>query len=343
MNVHNIIIDGSQGEGGGQILRSSLALSIVTGRPFRVENIRARRAKPGLLRQHLTAVNAAREICDGHVEGAEMGSTSLTFVPGKVRAGDYRFAVGTAGSAMLVLQTILIPLLCANGTTTLVVEGGTHNPAAPPYDFIEAAFLPLLRRAGANLEATLEQYGFYPAGGGRARFTIHGPTEWRELRVEDAGEIVSRLARAVVSNLPFSIAQREIEVIREKTSWSDEALQAHTVKGSIGPGNALTVTLKQTNVTEVFTGFGEKGVRAEDVADHVVSAMRRYLASGAAVGEFLADQLLLPMAFGGGGSFTACALSSHAATNIEVIRRFTEREIAVEERADHIHVAVSAD
>lgn len=343
MTTNEIIIDGSQGEGGGQILRSSLALSIVTGRPFRVENIRARRAKPGLLRQHLTAVNAAREICDGHVDGAEMSSTSLTFVPGKVRAGEYRFAVGTAGSAMLVLQTVLVPLLCAEGETTLVVEGGTHNPSAPPYDFVEAAFLPLLRKAGANVDAALEQYGFYPAGGGRARFTIHGATEWRELHVDEPGEIESRLARAVVSNLPYSIAEREIAIVREKTSWPDDALQAHTVKGSIGPGNVLTMTLKREHVSEVFTGFGEKGVRAEDVADFVVNAMRRYLASGAAVGEFLSDQLLLPMAIGRGGTFSACGLSSHASTNIAVIRRFTDREITVDDEPQRVRIRVSAD
>jgi RNA 3'-terminal phosphate cyclase (ATP) len=160
-----LTIDGSQSEGGGQVLRSSLALSLVTGRPFAIENIRAGRKKPGLLRQHLTAVLAAAEVSAAEVEGAALASRRLLFRPGRVRAGDYAFRVGTAGSATLVLQTVLPALLLAEGESTLTLEGGTHNPMAPPVDFLENAYLPLVNRLGPRVKVQLVRPGFYPAGG----------------------------------------------------------------------------------------------------------------------------------------------------------------------------------
>ncbi len=160
-------IDGSQGEGGGQILRTSLALSLVTGQPFRLEQIRAGRRKPGLLRQHLTAVEAAKTVGAAEAIGAEMGSRTLEFRPGAVIAGNYRFAVGTAGSATLVLQTILPPLLTASGGSTVTIEGGTHNPFAPPFDFLAGCFVPLIQRMGPRIELEMRCPGFYPAGGGK--------------------------------------------------------------------------------------------------------------------------------------------------------------------------------
>src|SRR5216684_863631 len=197
-----IVIDGSQGEGGGQVLRTSLALSLVTGKPFRIENIRAKREKPGLLRQHLTAVNAATKVSDAAVEGAQLGATTLTFVPRAVRSGDYRFAIGTAGSTTLVLQTILLPLAIAAEPSTLAIEGGTHNPHALPFEFLENAFIPLLRRMGAGVELELVRPGFYPAGGGEIRVRITPLRRLGPLHIEERGEIVSRRVRAVVAISP---------------------------------------------------------------------------------------------------------------------------------------------
>src|SRR5215470_13994646 len=162
-----IRIDGSFGEGGGQILRSSLSLSLVTGKPFRIENIRANREKPGLLRQHLTAVPAAAEVGAAEVEGASLGSKALSFVPGKVRAGEFRFAIGTAGSGTLGHQTILPALITAVGPSRIDIEGGTHNPAAPPFDFLERSFIPLIERMGPKVKFELQRFVFYPGGGGR--------------------------------------------------------------------------------------------------------------------------------------------------------------------------------
>src|SRR6185436_4161528 len=201
-----LTIDGSFGEGGGQILRTALSLSLVTGKPFRIDNIRARRKNPGLLRQHLTAVNAATEISHAEVTGAGIGSRELTFAPGSVESGDYAFAVGTAGSTTLVLQTVLPALLIANGKSQLILEGGTHNPFAPPFDFLAQAFLPLVNRMGPQVTAELERPGFYPAGGGRIRVTIEPAGELKRLDISSRGEVLARRAKAVVANLPISIA-----------------------------------------------------------------------------------------------------------------------------------------
>ena len=251
-----ITIEGSTGEGGGQVLRTSLALSLVTGKPFRIEGIRAGREKPGLLRQHLTAVNAAAVVGGAQVEGAALGSRELTFRPGPVQPGTHRFAVGTAGSAPLVLQTVLPPLLTARGPSSLVLEGGTHNPFAPPFDFLEKAFLPLLRRMGAKVEAVLERPGFYPAGGGR--FTVRVEPTGRLVRLDltDRGEVKGRRARAIVSNLHRNIADRELKVVKDLLSWDRSCLVTDEVQGAPGPGNVLILELESEHVTEVFTGFG---------------------------------------------------------------------------------------
>ena len=198
-----ISIDGSFGEGGGQILRTALGLSLVTGQPFRIEKIRAGRRNPGLLRQHLTAVKAAAKIGQAEIAGVNIGSTQLTFTPGRVAHGDYQFAVGTAGSATLVLQTILPALLVSGDQdqqTQLTIEGGTHNPFAPPFDFLSQAFLPLLERMGVRVEARLERYGFYPAGGGRIEITIKPAKRLEPIELNERGKILNRRATALGSS-----------------------------------------------------------------------------------------------------------------------------------------------
>jgi RNA 3'-terminal phosphate cyclase (ATP) len=326
-----IEIDGSIGEGGGQVLRTALALSLITGKPLRIDNIRANRKTPGLLRQHLTAVRAAEAVGEAAVEGAEVGARTLTFIPRSRRGGQFSFAIGTAGSTMLVLQTILLPLVMAPEPSTVQIEGGTHNSAAPPFDFVEHAFLPLLQRMGADVSLELERPGFYPAGGGKIRAVIAPAKQLRRLQVDERGEIIARRARAVVSNLPYEIAQREARTAGEDLGWPADCLQAHTLNGSVGPGNAISIFVTSEQVTDVFTAFGARGVRAEDVAHDAAGQAKRYIDSGAAIGEHLADQLLLPMAIGEGGSFTTTPLSAHATTNIAVIRRFLDTSVTVED------------
>ena len=325
-----ITIDGSQGEGGGQVLRSSLALSLVTGKPFTITNIRAGREKPGLMRQHLTAVNAATEVGQAKVAGASLRSTELTFEPGDLRPGEYHFAVGTAGSATLVLQTVLPALLCGSGPSTLRLEGGTHNPWAPPFDFLVRSFLPLVNRMGPTVDATLVRPGFYPAGGGEFHVTVTPTTEMVPIELLNRGETRRVTATAKVAHLHHNIADRELRVIARKLGLTDDSLIVEEVTGSRGPGNVVTIEVECEHLTEVFTGFGERQVPAETVADKAVQEARRYLSKGAAVGEYLTDQLLIPLALAGGGAFRTLGLSRHAQTNIEVVKAFLDVEFEVD-------------
>ena len=326
-----IVIDGADGEGGGQVLRSALGLSMATGQPFRIENIRAGRAKPGLLRQHLTAVRAAEEISGAEVTGASgsdvtLGARELTFQPGKVHPGRYRFAVGTAGSATLVLQAVLPALMLAAGPSELTLEGGTHNQSAPPFDFLDQAFFPVLRRLGVGISAKLHRPGFYPAGGGRFVVEIEPAGRLAPVHLKTRGELKRRRAVAVVSNLDPSIAERELKTLAEELDLEASELEVVEQKRAHGPGNVLMLTLAFEKVTEVFTGFGQKGVSARDVALRTAAEAQAYLNCEAAVGEHLADQLLLPFALAGGGSFTTASPSLHTRTNAEVIGRFLNVE-----------------
>jgi RNA 3'-terminal phosphate cyclase (ATP) len=322
-----ITIDGAIGEGGGQILRTSLSLSLVTGAPFRMVKIRAARRKPGLLHQHLTAVKAAAAVGCAEVEGAEAGSSEVIFRPRTVKPGEYGFSVGTAGSAGLVLQTVLPPLLTASGPSLLTLEGGTHNPMAPSFDFLARAFFPLLRRMGPGIVAELERPGFYPAGGGCFRVSIEPVPRLSPLDLRERGEVRHTSARAVVARLPRHIAERELEVVRRCLGWDESCLAVEIIEPAVGPGNVLILEVASDHVTEVFTGFGERGVRAETVAERAADEVKQYLGAGVPVGRHLADQLLLPMALAGAGAFHTVALSPHSTTNIEIIRRFIEVDI----------------
>jgi len=322
-------IDGSRGEGGGQILRTSLALSMITNTPIRITNIRARRAKPGLMRQHLTAVQAAAGISKAQVEGAAVGSQEIAFTPSAVTPGDHCFAIGTAGSTTLILQTVLPALILATGPSRLILEGGTHNPMAPPFEFLDRAFLPLLRRMGATVEATLERAGFYPAGGGRLTVNISPIRELQGFDLLERGELRNRQGTVLLANLPGHIAGREVKKLTELTSWDPACFEIRKLD-SAGPGNAVLLELESENVTEVFTAFGEAGVSAEAVAERAVREMRSYLVADVPVGEHLADQLLLPLALARSGSFRTLPLSLHTQTQVELIPEFLDVRIGVE-------------
>ncbi|HWB78034.1 MAG TPA: RNA 3'-terminal phosphate cyclase, partial [Nannocystaceae bacterium] len=260
-----IEIDGSEGEGGGQILRSSLALAIIRGEALAVRNIRARRKKPGLLRQHLTAVHAAAAIGGARVRGAALGSSELFFEPQRVVHGEHHFAVGTAGSATLVLQTVLWPLLVADGESTVVVEGGTHNPLAPPFEFLDRVLVPVLRRMGADVELTLDRAGFYPAGGGIVRLRVRGGASLQPLVLDERGALRRRRAQAIVANLPAKIAKRELGVVHERFGFARHELEVVELP-SPGPGNILLIEAEHEGGVEIVSECGEKGLLAETVA-----------------------------------------------------------------------------
>jgi RNA 3'-terminal phosphate cyclase (ATP) len=332
-----IEIDGSEGEGGGQVLRTSLALSVVTGQPFRLFNIRAKRSNPGLQRQHLTCVQAARDISGAETTGAAIGSRDLTFTPGPVRAGRYRFAVGTAGSASLVLQTVLPPLLHADAASDLTLEGGTHNAWAPPFDFLARAFVPLLRFMGAPLSVGLERYGFYPKGGGVLNARIGPWHDKRLLSLQTRPESPEWWVNATLCALPDHIGVREIRVARDRFDIPRKRSVLNRIE-ALGEGNVVAMFADcsaaadiRPEYMEVFTGFGKRGVRAEKVAKSACDEAERWLNAGVPVGEHLADQLLIPMALGAGGRFRTVEPSGHTRTNIETIRRFLDVAIEVEE------------
>ena len=333
-----ITIDGSFGEGGGQILRTSLSLSLVTGKPFRIENIRARRERSGLLRQHLTAVLAAAEVGGAEVAGATLSSSELTFSPGKVRPGEYRFTVGTAGSGTLVFQTVFPALMLASAPSRITIEGGTHNSGAPPFDFLERTFLPLLARMGAKVRLQFERYGFYPAGGGRFYAEIE-PATLRGIHLGERGEILSRRAIGIVANLPRHIAQREVDTVRSLLNWGPECMTVEETRNSPGPGNLVMIEIGSAEVTEIFSAFGQVGVSAERIATLAARDAQTYLASRAAADEHLTDQLLLPLALAGGGSFTAENINMHASTNMSVISKFlrVRFETSQEEGYTRVH------
>jgi RNA 3'-terminal phosphate cyclase (ATP) len=355
-------IDGGRGEGGGQILRTSLALSMITGRPLVMHRIRAGRAKPGLRRQHLACVQAAARLCNARVTGDRVGSQALEFEPGSLDAAptELTIDIGTAGSTSLVVQTILVPAIVAGRGLTARVIGGTHNPMAPPFDFLERVFLPHLRAMGARVAMALDRHGFAVGGGapgkqdwhddetphrgqltltvdaadaaraaGAARAADAAGAALRPIELLEAGPITARRAIALLARLPTHVGERELGVVRERLGFAAADCQVVEVAGG-GPANVLLVEIERAGGRELVTRFGEKGLRAELVASRACDELDAFLRAGVPVGEHLADQLLLPLAVAGGGRFRCAPLSSHAITNIETIRRFLDVPIRVD-------------
>lgn len=278
-------------------------------------------------------MEAAARVGRARVTGAEPGSQRLSFEPAETQAGEYQFAVGTAGSATLVFQTLLPALLRASAPSRVTVEGGTHNPAAPPFDFLARTFLPVLELMGASVEARLERCGFYPAGGGRITFEVVPCPALRPLTLLHRGSTRVH-ARALVASLPGSIGTREMSVVRERLGLERHQCRVEAVDGSVGPGNVLLIAIEGESLSEVVTGFGIKGVSAEQVASDACDEAERYLRGDVPVGSHLADQLLIPMALAGCGSFRTLAPSAHTLSNASVVRRFMDVQIALDAEGD---------
>jgi RNA 3'-terminal phosphate cyclase (ATP) len=325
--MKTIQLDGSSG--GGQMLRTALSLAMVTGQPFRMVHIRGKRRKPGLMRQHLTCVKAACEISGGTADGAEIGSTELVFRAGKVRGASYSFAIGTAGSTSLLFQTLLPALLHADGPSTLRLEGGTHNPLAPPFEFIDRVFLPILRRMGAEVEVSLLETGFAPVGGGIIECRIQPCAKLTELHLHDRGELQFTTIRVPTRNLPLNIAGRILQTAMEHFPCEDSTVETREP----GPGRGVCCLCEAVfeNITEITSAFGETNVTAERVGKRAGKLLSDFIGSNAAVGRHLADQLLLPLALAGGGSFTTMVPDDHVATNLQVIESILPIRSSIEE------------
>jgi len=334
--METVFIDGSTGEGGGQILRTALALACITGRSLHIENIRAARRNPGLAKQHLSCVQAACQICSGKCEGADQGSKVLDFWPEHLQSGNFYFDIGSAGSASLVIQTLLPPLFLADKPSTVTVTGGTHNPLAPPFDFLSETFIPAIAAAGFRGSCKLIKHGFYPAGGGKITLDVQPCPAPKELRLTPfwCGKINARIYTA---KLPAHIAERQRKLLLQ-SKLDIQNIEHVEATDSAGPGNAVCIRLCASEHTTVFTAFGMRGKPSRNVVSEVVDLAKDFLASGAAVDRFLADQLLIYMAMGchfaqhqkqnarqsavSVRGYTTNELSAHLLTNVEIIKKF---------------------
>jgi RNA 3'-terminal phosphate cyclase (ATP) len=336
--TNHIEIDGSFGEGGGQIIRTSVSLAAMTGRAVQINNVRARRTKPGLQPQHLAAVRAAAALCDARLSGDSVGSTSFTFEPqALVAAGDYHFDIGTAGAAPLVVQTVLMPLAQAGGTSTVHVSGGTHVPHSPPVEYLEAVYIPALRRTGLDLTSTYTVAGFYPRGGGQIDVKINGnsapPTvlDWSE-----RGRLESLRAFIVTSNLPGHVAQRGADTVERAMKAVGRSVAVEwREKPSLGPGAAVTVAAECQHGLAAFSAIGELRKPMEKVAEAPCKEFMRWWKSGATCDEHLADQLVLPLCFAAGQSrWTTPVVTEHLRTVLWVAQQFLPIEAQLEEQPD---------
>jgi RNA 3'-terminal phosphate cyclase (ATP) len=336
-----LVIDGAYGEGGGQIVRTSLALSALTGRSVRIENIRAGRQVPGLRPQHLTAARAAASVCVGQLEGDALGSEALTFIPGgSARAGDYALDVvevspgGSAGAIGLVLQTVLLPLMLAQGESRVTLRGGTHVPWAPSVSYLQHVFLPMLTRMGFQGKLDLIKWGFYPAGGGEARMRIQGQHQpLSPLLLVERGKLRRIWGIAAVTNLPAHIPQRMVNRARTVLSEADlpAELEPRRLRG-VAPGAGLFLCAEYGQALAGFTAYGRKGLPAERVAEAACEELLTYHCSGAPVDKHLADQLVLPMATADGESRLVVAhVSQHLRTSLWLVRQFLDLEASIEE------------
>ncbi|PKO21008.1 MAG: RNA 3'-phosphate cyclase [Chloroflexi bacterium HGW-Chloroflexi-1] len=328
-----IEIDGSLGEGGGQVLRSALTLAVMTGQPMRITNIRARRKKPGLQAQHLAAVNAAAAISGAEVEGAHLGASELRFQPGAVRPGDYRFDIGTAGAASLVLQTIFLPLGLAAGPSEVTIIGGTHVPWSPCFHYLDLQWLPFMHRIGFDTTLELLLAGFYPQGNGQIRARIEPIKTIAPLDLPERGGLKGIRGISAVANLDMSIAERQRKRALNRLQGRHNRIDIELLDlPARAKGTCLLLQAEFKRSSACYFGLGALGKRAEQVADEACLWLEKFLATNGAVDEYLADQLLLPLAFAEGPSeYRTAKVTPHLLTNAEIIRMFDVATIEIED------------
>lgn len=325
-----IEIDGSEGEGGGQILRSALALSILTGRPFKLINIRANRRKPGLQPQHLMSVRAAGTVSGAIYKGASVGSAVLYFEPKAVKCGKYTFPIGTAGATTLVLHTIYLPLaLRSDSASEITITGGTHNAHAPCYHFLATTWTAYMARLGIKVELEMTRPGFYPRGGGEIRAVIHPCSRVKGLKLTTCPELTTAGGFSAFAGLPESVGKRQARrlSVRLKAAGIESHIPIEEWRAA-NPGTVAAVIFRQAPVPPLFFGLGERGKPAESVADDAADEAIRFRDVGCPVDEHSADQLLLPLAFSPVASeYRTANVTRHLTTNIATVRKFVDRPI----------------
>ena len=325
-----IEIDGSFGEGGGQILRTALSLSCITGCPLKLFNIRKGRKKPGLMPQHITCVNAAAVITHAQVSGNEKGSTELTFRPGNIRPGDYMFDIGTAGSCSLVFQTLLPPLVFSGKPSNIIITGGTHVPFSPTYDYISNIFLPMLNRTGVAVESQIMRYGFYPKGGGRVSFRVNPVTTIKGMKLTSRGTLLSVRGHSGVANLPISIAARQKMSVMQTLHPVEADIQLMEVP-SEGQGTFVFLKSEYEYALAGFSSLGERGKPAEAVGKEAAEQLTAFNNSSACLDPHLADQMVLYLSLAHeDSSFTTSRITQHLITNLRVIEKFLNVRYEIE-------------
>ena len=347
-----INIDGSWGEGGGQILRTSLSLATITGQSIRIDRIRANRKNPGLAPQHVTSVRAAASLCQAQVSGDALGSTTLEFIPYRPpQARNYRFDVtearkgGSAGSVTLILQTILLPLALANGSSKVILKGGTHVAWSPPVTYVQEVYLPILRQLGLQAEVKLKAWGWYPIGGGEVELRVKGSKKpLRGLQLLERGAIRQVRGLAVVTQLPDHIPQRMANHAENLLFQANLPAQIKPVgERGIGQGAGIFLTAEYEHSRAGFSALGRRGIPAEQVAETAVEELLNFHAQVAPVDSFLGDQLLLPLALSSQASqYRVASISKHLTTNAWVIEQFGFASIAIEKDNQLIQVTPHA-
>ena len=343
-----INIDGSWGEGGGQILRTSLSLAAITGQPVRIDRIRANRKNPGLAPQHLTSVRAAASLCKAEVSGDSLGSTTLEFIPTRsAQAGDYTFDVtearqgGSAGSVTLILQTILLPLALVNGSSKVILKGGTHVAWSPPVTYVQEVYLPTLRQLGLQAEVKLKAWGWYPQGGGEIELRITDTQKpLRGLQLIERGAIKQIRGLAVVTQLPAHIPQRMANRAEKLLLPAHLPAQIKAVRErGIATGAGIFITAEYEHSLAGFSALGRRGIPAEQVAETAIEELLNFHTQTTPVDTFFADQLLLPLALSSETSqYRVAEISQHLTTNAWVIEQFELASIAIEKDNQLIHV-----
>ncbi len=330
-----IELDGSHGEGGGQILRTALTLSILTGRPFKLANVRANRKPPGLRPSHVMSVKAASDICRARYKGGSVGSSTLYFEPGDVKAGKYHFSIGTAGATGLVLHTVYLPLaLRGSADSELTITGGTHVSTSPCYHYNATTWAAYLKRMGIEVTTEMVRPGFYPRGGGEIRATIRPCSRVRGLRFMDCPELTTAGGFSAVAGLP----ERQQDIARRQSRrlafrFKQEGIESHIPDEFWpgGPGTVAAALFRQAPVPTLFFSVGERGKPAEAVADDAADLALAFRETKAPVDLHAADQIILPLALSPDPSeYRTSEVTRHLTTNIAVIRRFLDRDISIE-------------
>ncbi|MDA2924067.1 RNA 3'-terminal phosphate cyclase [Acidobacteria bacterium AH-259-L09] len=326
-----IEIDGSHGEGGGQVLRSSLALSLITGTPVRIVNIRARRSKSGLMAQHLKAVEAAVAVGKARVEGAQLGSLSLVFEPRRIQSGELFLEIGTAGSTSLVLQTVLLPLGFAGGGSSIIVSGGTHTPWSPCFHYLDLQWLRCMQKIGFDIQLKLERAGFYPEGGGRVHARVRTAARLSPLLLTERGALLRILGISSVSNLDIGVAERQKKQALYRLRNQNWNVEIEVVRlPSSFKGTMLLLIAEFESSQCCYYSLGARGKTAELVADETVDQLEEFLARDGAIDQYLADQLILPLAVVSGVSeLRTSRVTQHLLTNAEIVRMFLPVRIEV--------------